>query len=288
VPDTRYSSLGRGVWWLLTDIEAFGRITDRFGWYAALWTRWPTGDASNGFHWGSEQRLSLATSVARLGLDRLTGSLGVEWQRRDRASEVLLGERKPFLNGGGDWVDLVPTLRSDIGGGFSAVLSSRIPLSRNVVGLQGVQNTAYFMGIQFSMGTSPSTAAEPSPPLIQVGAPPATPEIGKLVRPGVVTLVDYTATWCAPCQKLGAELDLWLAAQPGVVVQRVDATNWLQPEMDRFLPGCTGLPVLDVYGRDGRLAARLVGPDAFAYAAPVSEALAVAVPAAASATSAFE
>jgi len=50
-----------------------------------------------------------------------------------------------------------------------------------------------------------------------------------------------------------------------VALRRVDVTDFGQVDMALYLPGCPGVPVLDVYGADGRLIVRLVGEDAFGF-----------------------
>ena len=87
-----------------------------------------------------------------------------------------------------------------------------------------------------------------------------------LVQPGRVTLVDYTASWCAPCQKLAPQLEAFAAARADVALHKIDATDWIAADLQTHLPGEAGLPVLDIYGRDGRLLARLVGPECFEFA----------------------
>ncbi len=265
--DTRYTSLGRGVWWFLADLEAFGALAARLGWYAAIWTRTPLDEASNGFRWGAEQRLSIAGNI-RIIDKVLSASAGIDWQRRLKASEVLNGERHEFLNGGGDWIDFVPSVRWQVLDDWALSATMRQPLYRNVVGIQGVPNAAYFLGVHggWNLGAKKSEAGPDKPLPVVLGQLPSTPQIATLVQPGVVTVVDYWATWCKPCLKLGEELDPYVHAHPGVVLKRVEATEWLQEEMDLFLPGCAGLPVIDIFGRDRRLQVRLVGPHAFEYA----------------------
>ena len=268
VTDSRYSSLGRGVWWLIGDVDFFGRIAERLGWFVSVWTRWPVGEASNGFIWGNEERVSLG-SAWRIWPERLAVSLSVDWQRRDKASEVLPDvltqtyKRSEFLNGGGDWVDVSPSVRFDLSPNWALTSVLHQPVFRNVVGVQGVTNTAVFLGVSWSqtLGETPV----PAKATWEIGQRPA-PEMAEKLAPGRVTILDYWATWCEPCQRLSAQLEAFARARPDVTVVRVDATEWLQPEMDKFLPGCAGLPVLDVYDTAGKLTARLIGPDAFGYA----------------------
>lgn len=260
--DTTYSSLGRGVFWLLADLESFGRITDDLAYYGGLWTRFPLGETSNQFIWGAEQRISMGFTY-RIVPKLLSAALMVDWQRRLKASEVLGDKpRSEFLNGGGDWIDLSPSLRFEINPSLSLTASVRQPLYRNVVGLQGIMNTGYFIGIQYGQVLS---GGKPTEPVFTVGAAAQTPEMEKLVVAGKTTVIDYWATWCEPCKKLGAELDEYLKDRADVVLQRVNATEWLQPEMDRFLPGCPGIPVLDIFSPDKKLVIRLVGPDTLQY-----------------------
>lgn len=263
--DSRYSSLGRGVWWVLGDLDVVGRITDQVGWFVSVWTRWPVGEASNGFIWGNEERLSLG-GAWRILPDRLAATLSVDWQRRDKASEVLPDvatqtyKRSTFLNGGGDWIDLSPSLRVELTKEWALTAVVHQPIARNVVGVQGVTNTAFFLGVSWAQtfGAKPVLHT----PTWEVGQHPVA-EMAEKLAAGRVTILDYWATWCEPCQRLSAELETFGHERSDVAVVRVDATEWLQPEMDKYLPGCAGLPVLDVYGTEGKLVTRLVGPDAF-------------------------
>ena len=274
-PD-QYASLGRGVAWLLADVEILGALGERWGWYASLWTRTALNQATNGFAWGPERRTSLGVSFRAVpGL--LTLALNGDWQWRDTSTELLYDpavERKvrtDFISGGGDWYDLVPTIRADWTEYVSSTLTARIPIHRDVHGLQGVQNVGLFLGVQwsFSSGASEQSGAVPGrsvPAPSQPGSRPEQPEIARLLVPGRITLVDYWATWCAPCAKLDRALTAFHQDRPDLAIVRVDASEWQQPEMDRLLPAVPGLPVLDIYGADGRLVARLVGPACFDFA----------------------
>ena len=278
-----YVALGRGVSWLLADLEVMGSLAflgkagELFGYYAALSTRTALGETENGFAWGPEVRTGAGLSV-RAVPGWLTAAVNADWQWRGISTEMIYdteaGRPLPqvYISGGGDWYDLSPSLRleaADYVPGLAATVTARFPLYRDVHGKQGVQNTGVFLGLQyaFAFGGQGATAVAARPQLraAQPGDAPVAPEIASRVLLGRVTLVDYWATWCAPCVKLGEDLDTFARERPDVAVARVDATEWLQPEMDRLLPAVPGLPVLDVYGSDGRLLVRLVGPDALAF-----------------------
>lgn len=267
----KYVSLGRGVWWLLADAELFGAIGERLGWYAGLWTRRALTEAVNGFDWGPEARTSVGASY-RVLPGRLSAALAVDWQWRGRSTEIVYNpliekeERTTFISGGGDWYDVVPSVRAEWTPQWSTSLTVRVPVYRKVHGLQGVQNTGVFLGLQYAFAAgSPAPVGRSGPEPHRIGEPPPNPEIAALLVPGRFTLVDYQADWCAPCKDLSAQLDAWAPSRPDVAIAKVDATAWLQAEMDRFLPAIAGLPVLDVYDPQGRLVARLVGPETFAW-----------------------
>lgn len=265
-PD-KYASLGRGVWWLTADAELFGALADQIGWYAAFYTRTSLNLAENGFDWGPEQRTSLGLSW-RFWPGRLGASLGMDWQRRGLSTEMvydpLVGQkvRTTFISGGGDWVDVLPSLRADLLGGLAATLTARIPVYRYVEGLQGVQGPAGFLGLQyaFGVGDSAPAVAKVAKPQMVPGDLPTGPAVAGLLAAGRYTVVDYWATWCAPCLKLSPELEDFAKERPDLVLAKLDVTEWDQPMLDRYLPGVPGIPVVDLWGPDGRLVKRLIGP----------------------------
>lgn len=277
-PPDKYASLGRGVWWALGDVELFGPIGNRFGWYASLWTRTPLGEAENGFDWGAERRVSVAGSWRAIP-QRLTASVAGEWQWRDRATELVYDvnqeppvlKRTDFISGGGDWFDVTPTVRVEWTQALSSSFTLRVPVWRDVRGMQGVQNTSGYVSLQYALDLGPTaekpnpTLAKSAPVMAKPGDLPNAPEVAAKVVPGRVTLVDYGATWCEPCERLEKELATFEKQRPDLVFVRMDGSEWDDAKLDHYLPGIGGFPVLDIYGKDGRLVSRLVGADVFSF-----------------------
>lgn len=280
----KYASLGRGVWWLTADAELFGALGEKLGWYAALYTRHPLNQASNGFDWGGERRSSVGLSW-RLWPGRLSASLGADWQWRDLASELvydpLVGRkvRSTFVSGGGDWVDVLPSLRVELPAGLAATVSARLPVFRDVEGLQGVQGPAGFVGLQYAFGLGAEAAAAPATPM-QPGDRPPGPAVADQLVAGRTTLIDYWASWCAPCLKLSPQLEEFTRQHPEIRLVKIDVGDWDPPQLQRYLPGLPGIPVVDLWGPDGRLVRRLVGAACsdFASALPLPVAATVAAP----------
>ena len=147
-----------------------------------------------------------------------------------------------------------------------------MPIAFDVNGIQPVVGPGIFAGLSWNWAmptetTAAAGAAAPAP--WRVGEPPQSQLIASLLVPGKVTIVDYWATWCEPCKKLAPQVEAFAESREDVVLRKVDATDWGVPEMREHLPAVAGLPVLDIYGTDGKLISRRVGPPCFDFAADV-------------------
>jgi len=270
-------SIGRGAWWAIGEAELLGDLPLGFGYYALAGARKALSETSDPAHlqWGNEYRGNLGVRFS-YGLpewswipQRVTLACNAELLRRDFSTIIdVNGARGEFKSSGGTYVNVLPTLMISLNDLLSLTGSLRVPAYRDVRGTQPVMDTSYFVGVsgQFQIGTKatlpPSEPARAAVP----GQPPSAPEIRALLAPNQVTLVDYWATWCEPCKKLGAELEALVQTRPDVALRRVDASEWDKPTWERMLPDAAGLPVLDIYGTDGKLIARLMGEAAFGYA----------------------
>ncbi|MBI5608768.1 MAG: thioredoxin family protein [Deltaproteobacteria bacterium] len=261
-------SLGRGTWWLLADAEVYGRFFEQLGWFAALRTRTPLADCEDGFRWERETVIS-GGLAGQVWPKRVQASVSLDWLQRKMPSELdWQGVRVDSASVGGEYLDLTASLRGQLTDQLALDLTGRKPLRRDVLGLQTPPAYWVFVGLSWSQPLG--EAAKPQPQPAQPGDRPQ-PEIAALLQPGRVALVDYWATWCAPCQKLSAQLEEFAKAHPELLVVRVDASDWDAAQMQRLLPAVAGLPVVDVYGGDGSLRRRLVGAEAFDYAAALPE-----------------
>jgi len=178
-----------------------------------------------------------------------------------------------------------------IGGGLSATMTVRVPLYRDVNGYQPVPGLGGVLALNWSWDSAP--APQGPKPALEPGDKPKEAAIAQVLVAGKTTMVEYGATWCAVCKKLKPKLAAFAATREDVVFRHIDVTDWDVPRMKRVLPAQPGLPVLDIFGPDGRLIKRLWGEQTFKYAEIVPAAPAgtkaaaapVATPAAKPATS---
>ena len=260
-------SLGRGAWWLLADAEIFGPIADRLGYYLSFRTRSAINNARDGFAWGDERQYGASLSgtiVPKL----LSASASMDYLSRAMPTEIdYFGDRVDSASIGGEYLDATASLRWQISDSFAADLTGKKPVWRKVSGIQTPPNYWVFVGLTWNtlLGDPPKAPARPALRAHQPGDT-AQPEIAALLVAGKTTIVDYWATWCAPCLKLGPQLDQFVKAQDQLALAKIDASDWDQANMDRLLPAVPGLPVVDIYTKDGKLSARLCGEHAFDFA----------------------
>ena len=79
--------------------------------------------------------------------------------------------------------------------------------------------------------------------------------------PGKVTIFDFYATWCAPCQNLEVRLFELANANADVAVRKITVTNWDGPVVDRYLSDVARLPHLLVFDSAGNEIAELSGDE---------------------------
>jgi len=244
-PEASYLTLGRGTAWWLAEVDAWLAAHPRVSLFGQLSARGPLARTSDGFSWGPEVR---ATAGARA--DAITGRLAFvvasDLHGRGGATEPdpFSGGRADSANAGGWQWTLSPAAAVELGGGVSATVGARIPLFADVTGNQLVPQIGGFAAVSYAHRFAPRRRAAPYVP-----------------PPGQLTVVDYWATWCAPCAEINRQLEGAAARWPDVRIVRIDATRW--PDGGPPLPaGATGLPAIEVFDETGARRLLLVGPDA--------------------------
>lgn len=79
--------------------------------------------------------------------------------------------------------------------------------------------------------------------------------------PGKITVFDFYATWCAPCQNLEVTLFETANAHADVAARKITITDWEGPVVERYLSEVSGLPHLRVFDQSGTEVAALSGGD---------------------------
>lgn len=98
------------------------------------------------------------------------------------------------------------------------------------------------------------------------------PELEAHLVPGKVTVFDFYADWCAVCRKVDRYVYALLNQRPDVAYRKLNVVSWETPLAQRYLANAPGLPLLVVYGKDGRKVATLSGGDTDALDRAIAEA----------------
>jgi thiol-disulfide isomerase/thioredoxin len=276
-------SIGRGVPWWYFGGDASYDLHERVGVTLNGEWRQPVGETPEvdhfAFRWGNEFRSSLGVRYTQPISgpawlpSRLLVSVTGDYQYRGWARQVKTlfdDDSNPYTVSvptevGGHLWSVTPTLMVPVGEQFFVSVAARVPVYRDLYGNpdlgQLTPNTQAFFTLGGSFGL---TEAAPTPRIDVNAGPkpgdePKLAELNDKVVAGKWTLLDYWATWCKPCQRLGVELEEFAARHPDVALHRLDATDWERDVWLKFLPDSNGLPVIDVYGPDRKLRQRLIG-----------------------------
>jgi len=75
-------------------------------------------------------------------------------------------------------------------------------------------------------------------------------DLPSLLAEGKVTIVDFYAEWCGPCQRLSPHLEQLAKDEPDVVLLKIDIVNWSTPVVQPF--GIRSVPNVRVFDRTGK------------------------------------
>jgi len=234
-PEASYLTLGRGTTWWLAEADAHAAVTARGAAFAQLSARGPLANTRDGFAWGSELRATLGGTVARLQ-PWLGVMVSTDLVWRDGATEPdpFSGGRVASASSGGWQWSMSPALTFATPWPLALVAGARVPIASDVTGNQLVPELGGFVAVAYRQRIATR------PPAVRPAA-------------GTITVVDYWATWCAPCSEIARLLDAAAPGWPDVRIDKVDATAW---------PDAPALPRIEIFDRTGARKAILVGGDA--------------------------
>lgn len=86
-------------------------------------------------------------------------------------------------------------------------------------------------------------------------------DLGSHAVVGKVTVFDFHADWCAPCRKVDRHVYGMLGKRQDVALRKLNIVSWETPLARRYLANVPSMPLLVVYGRDGKLVRTIAGFD---------------------------
>jgi thioredoxin 1 len=85
-------------------------------------------------------------------------------------------------------------------------------------------------------------------------------DFGKVLAAGKITIVDYYADWCGPCNVLESRLERYLVAHPNLAIRRADIGKWNNAAAAQATHlGAEALPYIRVYDAHGKFVASVTG-----------------------------
>lgn len=257
-PEASFLTLGRGVSWGILELQASVPISEKVSSYVQLSARHPMSNTEDEFSWGDEAR---AVVGGQFRLPYNLSALGIaEMQWRGGATEPdpFAGTRVESANAGGIWWTLTPALSYRPTSGVSILGGLRVPLHADVHGNQLIPGIGGFVAVSLSWAKEKTSNTKAELATEKTPEKPFVPEKPTL---GQITIVDYWATWCAPCETITKLLDEAEPTWTNVDIKKVDATGW--PDNGVELPeGAEGLPAIELFDAEGKRTHLLIGPDA--------------------------
>lgn len=252
-PEASFLTLGRGVYWAVAELGASMPIGPNASAYLQVTGRSPLGETEDDFKWGAEARsvlggqYQLPYGLAALAIAEL------QWRGRASEPDPFAGTRVESANAGGVWATLTPAISYSFIKSTSLLAGLRVPVHTDVHGNQLVPSIGGFVSLASSWSSAASTSPSQKPALPAFVAPRPTP--------GRITIIDYWATWCAPCKVIDAALEEASPTWDDVEIVRVNASGW--PDDGVQLPdGVDGLPAIEIYDAQGQRKHLLLGTDA--------------------------
>ena len=85
-------------------------------------------------------------------------------------------------------------------------------------------------------------------------------DINKVLAAGKITIIDYYADWCGPCNVLESRLERYMVAHPNIAIRRADIGKWNNAAAAQATHlGAEALPYIRVYDARGKFVMSVTG-----------------------------
>ncbi|MCA9618045.1 MAG: TlpA family protein disulfide reductase [Myxococcales bacterium] len=211
-----------------------------------------------------------AVDVLYLPLPRFVFRAGVGYEATQHASEEEVG---PLINSGGIWLRARLGASLPIHDRLTALVSGEVPFYMNVNGRQIVETFTVNGGLALSFGGAEEQDHdhghdhEEGPvdegrdsldagDVMDVATGGETFTLAEVAVPGKVTVIDFWARWCHPCEHVDVVLRQLAAETPELAIRRAEVIDFEHPIGRDYFPEGGALPHLLVLDRSGKLMAR--------------------------------
>lgn len=95
-------------------------------------------------------------------------------------------------------------------------------------------------------------------------------DVQKHCVPGKITIVDFYADWCRPCQHIGPVLEQRVNKDADLILRKINIVDWHSPVCQQY--GIRAVPYIQVYDRPGNKVGELTGFNSVLFESYISRA----------------
>ena len=87
------------------------------------------------------------------------------------------------------------------------------------------------------------------------------PALKQVLAVDQVTVLDFFADWCAPCEEVTRHLQSVCKSHPDLAVRQFNIVTWDSPIATHYLAHVSALPYVQVYDKHGKFVDEISGLD---------------------------